>query len=236
MDLRTGDASDELLLREFVSGASSIVNCIDGQRQPGIIDLIEPDPELRFIMLGSTRVHTRFPDERCHAIRELAVRVLERPWRATLVHPSMMYGWRRGNESVRLIQQLLHWRIFPLPLGYPARVQPVHVADVALGLLAVMQRDETIGQELVFAGPQPVSYEDFIRQCAANRSLWLPRLPLFLLRMLAALASSTRLGPAINPMVLTRLTEDRTFPNQALPSLGVTPRCLAEGLRQISEV
>jgi len=85
-----------------------------------------------------------------------------------VVRPGQVYGGMpRGlfGELVKLVQ-----RLSVLPAFMPApKVQPIHVDDLAAGLLRIAERADIRPGVLCLASPEPVSFTDFLHAIARNR-------------------------------------------------------------------
>lgn len=223
--------------RAVIADARCIVNCTDPLLFKALFDGRAGAPP-RYVMLGSTRVFSRFPDERGQMVRDVSDKALASGWPVTVLHPSMIYGWRRGNLNVNELQRRLRLGVFPLPAGHGARVQPVHCDDVAAAIERCLDDASTIRREIVVAGGSVLTYAEFVHCCAEAAGLrpWLVPLPLWLLQWLVGLHNVVRPWRTIDPMVLRRFAEDRVFDVQEVEALGVRPRDFASGIGQITEV
>jgi nucleoside-diphosphate-sugar epimerase len=113
-------------------------------------------------------------------------------------------------------------------------VQPIHQSDVTRAILAALEHDWTGPHSMVVAGPEAVSYFDFMRAVAAASGTGLPRVVAVPAGPLVALAALTRIIPGLPTVTsaeVRRLLEDKAFdigPMRAV--LGFAPLSLAEGL------
>ena len=150
-------------LRSALKGADILVSCAHARYVPSILDAA-PDAVRHFVLLGSTRKFTRWPD--AHGLGVLAG---EAAFRASsrfgvMLHPTMIYG-AEGEDNVQRLARLLRRLPFvPLPGGGRALVRPIYQDDVTRSLRAaidtVWYRPETIvlaedtpGRRVALAGP-----------------------------------------------------------------------------------
>lgn len=95
-----------------------------------------------------------------------------------IVRPGQVYGGlARGlfGELVKIVQ-----RLPVLPAFLPApKVQPIHVDDLAVGLLRIAERADISAGILCLGSPEPVPFTDFLRAIATYRlRLWRAFLPI----------------------------------------------------------
>jgi nucleoside-diphosphate-sugar epimerase len=113
-------------------------------------------------------------------------------------------------------------------------VQPVHQSDVTRAIVAALERPWSGPQSIVIAGPEPLSYLDFIRAVALASGAGRPRTMTVPAAPLIALASLTRFlprVPTIEGAEIRRLLEDKAFDIGPMRDvLGITPISLREGL------
>jgi nucleoside-diphosphate-sugar epimerase len=117
-----------------------------------------------------------------------------------------------------VLDRMLRHPVAPVPAG--ARIQPIHVDDVAAAVVAALFRDEALGPPIVIAGPQAASYRWHLKEVARarhRRVVTLP-VPLVMLRLIGRL-----LGPSGH--ALRRLAEGKSFAiDEMRRRLGVEPR------------
>lgn len=140
----------------------------------------------RFLFVSSIAV--TFPNQHGYhyalakAQAEQAVR--DSGLRFLIVRPTMILG--RGSPLLSALQKLATLPVAVLPGRGSARVQPVHVDDVVVAILAAIQADAFAGEVVEVGGPTIVPVEDLLRRIRAAR-LGTPgpmvRLPLWSLQV-----------------------------------------------------
>jgi nucleoside-diphosphate-sugar epimerase len=185
------------------------------------------------VFLGSTRKFTRWPDAHGNGVLagEAAFHASGRA--GVLLHPTMIYGATGENNVQRLAALLRRLPLVPLPGGGRALVQPIHQSDVTRSILAALDADWSGPESLVIAGPEPLSYADFVRAVAAAAGLRPPRMVPVLPALLRLASPLTLLPglPRIGADEIRRLLEDKAFDIGPMRTkLGVTPIPLAAGL------
>src|SRR4051812_31365349 len=97
--------------------------------------------------------------------------LLRLPLSAAVAQPSLVYG--DEGTSARLFRCLASMPVIPLPGHGEQRIQPVHVHDVALAVVALLSSQFTGRVALV--GPQPVLLRDYLAQLRNGMDLGVAR-------------------------------------------------------------
>jgi nucleoside-diphosphate-sugar epimerase len=229
---RRADLADGAALRAVLADATLVVSCAHARHAGAVLHAAPAGA--RFVLLGSTRRFTRWPDAHAAGVitGEAAFLAAGRP--GVMLHPTMIYG-AQGEDNVRRLAALLRrLPLVPLPGGGRALVQPIHQDDVTRAIVAATERDWDGPGALVVAGPDPLPYADFVHAVARAAGLRPPRIVPVPGRALVALAPLSRLVPGL-PRVrraeVRRLLEDKAFDIGPMRArLGVEPVPLAEGL------
>jgi nucleoside-diphosphate-sugar epimerase len=226
------DAGDRASLVACLSAARRVVSFAHASHSANVVAAAPAD--CRFVLLGSTRRYTRWPDEHGNGVIAGETAFLASGRNGVMLHPTMIYGAGHDEAVARLAAMLRRMRIAPLPGGGRALVQPIHEDDLIRCVMAALERDWVGPQTLVVAGPEPVRYADFVRAVARAGGLPRPLLlpvPAAVLIALAPLTAWLPLLPRLHPDEVRRLLEDRAFPVDAMvDGLGVRPMGLAQGL------
>jgi uncharacterized protein YbjT (DUF2867 family) len=228
------DLRDPAALAAALGDAGRVVSCAHARHVPAI--LAAAPAQARFVLLGSTRRFTRWPDDHGAGVLagEAAFVASGRP--GAMLHPTMIYG-AEGEDNVRRLAALLaRLPLVPLPGGGRALVQPIYQHDLTRCILAALARDWTAPRVLVVAGPTAVTYADFVRAVARAAGLRPPRIIALPAGLLMALTPLTALPflpflPRVHAAELRRLLEDKAFSTDAMiETLDVRPVSLDEGL------
>ncbi|MBR0672048.1 SDR family oxidoreductase [Neoroseomonas soli] len=231
-ELRVADLRDPEALRQALAGADRVVSTAHARWTPALLAAAEPDAS--FVLMGSTRRFSQWPDDHGDGVRagEAAFLASGRP--GVMLHPTMIYGAQGENNVQRLSALLARLPVAPLPGGGRALVQPIHQDDVTRCLVAALGLRWEKPETLVIAGPAAMSYRDFLRAVAAAAGLRAPPIlpiPALPLRLLAPLTRIVPGLPNVTGDEIRRLTEDKAFdigPMRRI--LGVEPIPLAQGL------
>ncbi|OZI31306.1 NAD-dependent dehydratase [Bordetella genomosp. 10] len=158
------------------------------------------------------------------AVRQAWADAAEPAW--TLVRPSIIFG--ADDNFTNLFARLA--RRFPvLPLaGAEARVQPVHVADVAAAIAAMIANPHAAGKTYELAGPQVYTLGEVAGLCArwSGHPRLVCRVPDGLGRLQAGLLAMLPGTPLMTPDNLDSLRVDNVASGPMAPELGVVPASL----------
>ena len=105
--------------------------------------------------------------------READDHLLSLPLRAAVVQPSLVYG--PGGASARMFGAWATLPVVPLPGRGDQLVQPIHVDDVVLAVLALLGEAAHTRGRIAFVGPSPLAFGEFIGEL--GRALGQPRAP-----------------------------------------------------------
>lgn len=220
-----GDLSQPLPLE----GISTLIFCASmgfGQ-VPSVVEQLEHSRVTRAVFVSSTAIFTSLPAA-TRALRleaEAAVQSSGLAW--TIVRPTMIYGTGRDRNISRMLRFLNRWRVFPLCGN--ALWQPIHVADLATGIVTVLDAWQTSRRAYNLAGAEPLRFDALVRTAAhaVGRDVLLVPIPL------AAAVAGARLSGVVRPEQIRRLAEDKAFDySDAARDFGFAPRPFAQGVAQ----
>jgi NADH dehydrogenase len=146
-----------------------------------------------------------------------------------VLRPSLLFG--EGDDFFPRLRFSLLFPIVPVPGDGKARFQPVHVDDVALAIVAALERAEISGVHEI-GGPEPVTYDDMLEETMRGTGKRRPRLhvPVALMKP-AAFFMVVMPDPPVTVDQLDLLAVDNTPKNNALePIFGVRPRAFKGAL------
>lgn len=142
---------------------------------------------------------------------------------ATILRPTMIYGYPGDGNMTKLITAMRRWPLTPLPGDGSALQQPVFYKDLAAAAVAALHDDSAGGRLRAVAGPAPVTqralYEAAAR--AAGVRLRTVGVPLRLGAALVNMAARAGLRLPVSAAQLRRAGADKT-PSSKDPILGTT--------------
>lgn len=190
------------------------VNVVDAARQAGVRRIVQMSA------LGADNL----PDFPYHYTKwraENVVRDSGLDW--TIFRPSIVFG---PGEQVQFVSQLAdvvkQAPVIPVVGDGRSRFQPVHLDDVSEAFARALADPATIGQTYELGGPEVLTYEEILDECAAalgkrKRKL---HVPVGLMMPAAAMMGAL---PFIDPPVTTEqlkmLKLDNTTQDNATPRL-----------------
>jgi uncharacterized protein YbjT (DUF2867 family) len=229
---RIADLDDGARMADALRGATRVVSCAHARHTAAV--LTAAPPNARFVLLGSTRKFTRWPDAHGEGVLAGEAAFLASGRSGVMLHPTMIYGAQGEDNVQRLAALLRRLPIVPLPNGGNALVQPINQGDVTRAIRAALDRTWHGPHSLVIAGPKPLRYADFVRAVARASGRLSPRIIALPAGPLMALASVLRYVPGlppIDPAEIRRLLEDKSFDvRPMIEALGFAPMPLCEGL------
>lgn len=219
-------------IKPALQDARLFVSCVHGRHGADLIATLPHDVE-RVVLLGSTRIFTRFPDPNVAELQRSADALSQSGLSGVMLHPTMIYGAAAENNLQRIAAYIRKLGIIPLPDGGRTLLQPIHVEEVARCVEAALYRDEAPGAPIVVAGPEPISYRELVMAVGAaiNRKPLILPIPGPLLELIAMFTAVLPFLPRIRRAEIRRLSEDKAFPiDEMVRRLGVQPMPLSQGL------
>ena len=219
---------------DFIRPGDIVINVVHARFTKKIAELCPSDIS-RYVVIGSTRYLTRFPDKKAAEVIAAAkfLGTSNLPW--VMLHPTMIYGAQGENNVQRMAALIRRFHLVPLPNGGRALIQPVHVSDVVSCIVSAATRPGIEGKTIHLGGPQAVPYADFLRAIAQANETWVRvvSMPPVLLRLVAGLTALVPGIPTISGAEVQRLLEDKDVDISAMKQLlDVTPRSLEQGLSE----
>jgi nucleoside-diphosphate-sugar epimerase len=188
----------------------------------------------RGVFVSTTALFTTLnaPSKSVRTDAEATVRSGALRW--TIVRPTMIYGTPGDRNVARLLRVLRRAPLVPLPGGGHGLMQPVHVEDLATGIVQALEVERAVGESINIPGPSPMSFRDLILSAASavgRRPVLVP-VPFGPVMTAVRLLEDRGAAPRVSSEQLERLQEDKAFdvePAQTL--LGLTGRSFDEGVR-----
>lgn len=143
----------------------------------------------------------------------------QRGMRWTLLRSTLIYGAGTDKSLAPIARAAMRWHAFPLPQGRGLR-QPVHADDLALAILAILDRPLSGDRIIAIGGGERLAAQAMFARVRAGLPVW--TLPVPIPRFVMALL--TRLLPRRAAMI-RRLDADLIVDNaDAVHVLAVHPR------------
>ena len=195
-------------------------------------------PQLRRVVALSSMSAQSKRDSLDPRERELAARLLESEERilrlaaergiaCTLLRPTLIYGGRGDRSLSPIVRFARRWRVLPIPIGARGLRQPIHAADLAAAVLAVIDCAPAAGKIYALGGGERLPFNQLLRRLIAavpGPVLPLP-VPRWLLRTLSAWSGR---DDAPSAGALQRLDADLVADDsEARRDFGYSPRAFA---------
>lgn len=194
-----------------------------------------PNKKQRFIVIGSTRYLTKFPDDYARQVIQAQDFLEKSNFQWTMLHPTMIYG-AEGEDNVQRLMRLIQFSpILPLPMKGKSLVQPIYVHDVCGAIIKSIRTDATIGKAIHIGGPDQMSYAQFVKIIAEtmNRKAIIFPIPLIFLKLLSPLSRKLSFLPTIQKDEIQRLSEDKIVDITEMKKILISkPTPLTTGLEE----
>jgi nucleoside-diphosphate-sugar epimerase len=164
--------------------------------------------------------------------REIESEIRQSPFGITILRPSMIYGNERDHNMHKLLNFLNKTPVFPVFGDGTSLMQPVHVEDLATGIVTAITHN--VFGEFNLAGPEPITYNSLLQisALALNKDIKLLHLPHKIVANFIAIAEKIPRFPIKHEQVM-RLQENKSFDiSDSVKSLSYTPRPFAVGIQQ----
>ncbi len=147
---------------------------VEGTRR--VVDACKSAGVKRYVHMSAlgTRLNAISEYHRTKWAAENCVRDSGLDW--TIFRPSVIHG--PGSEFMRLMKTMVCKAVVPalgfIPAPFPvipyfgdgqARLQPIHVKDVAHCFVAALRQPETIGETYELGGPEAMTWKELYRTC-----------------------------------------------------------------------
>jgi nucleoside-diphosphate-sugar epimerase len=215
----------------------SIVHVANIRYSPLLMRLAEAHRIERVVLVHTAALHSRYQEYRdlYESIEGAILGSAYAHTAYTILRPTLIYGNHRDHNLHKLIRALARWPVFPVFGGGSARMQPIHVEDLATAIVRCVDNPKVVNRAYDLSGGSVVTYREMLGMIAAElgrRVVFVP-VPQGLAEGLAALYSRVARNPRITVEQVRRLREDKSCPHEAATEdLDFRPRPFAEGLRQ----
>ena len=174
-----------------------------------------PDPAERALAEALRAAEQRL--QRTAAARAIA---------CTLLRPTLIYGGGSDRSLVPIARFALRWRVLPIPLGASGLRQPVHAADLAGAVAAVIDSAAAHGRIYPLGGGERMRFDRMLLRLRAAMPKFTLPLPLPQAMIRAALrARKGHDAGSISAAAVGRLRVDLVADNsEAARDFGFAPR------------
>lgn len=147
----------------------------------------------------------------------------------TVLRPGLVYG--PGDDALRnLVRMVVVAPVVPLPSGATGPLPAIDVRDVALGVVATLERPQTAGQTIDLVGPEPLHLRALVQRVADALELrtFTPTVPSALAQVGAAMMERVSSDPLLSRSQLAMLRKGLPGdPTRAADLLDLHPRPLS---------
>lgn len=194
----------------------------------------------RFVYVSA--VSAAYPRRNCYGQSKVEAEGLVAaagiPW--VVLRPTMVYGEGGGLHFARLVALVRKAPgLFPVFGPGTARLQPVHVADVASAIRTALEHPAAPGGTWGVSGATVVTFDELVARLSAALGVRrrLVHVPLPLAMAAASLAVRVSATSFLTPEALLGLNQDADLDHAPFAdACGYRPRTLDDGLAELSAV
>jgi nucleoside-diphosphate-sugar epimerase len=164
--------------------------------------------------------------------REIESNMKQSTVKVTILRPSMIYGNERDHNMHKLLRVLHRTPIFPVFGDGKALMQPVHVEDLADGIVAAVLKDSE--GDFNLAGLEPISYNLLLKTAAfaLGKKIFYPHIPHIPVAKIVSFAEKIPKFPIKYEQII-RLQEDKSFDiSESVKKLNYAPKNFSLGINQ----
>ncbi|MCC5858473.1 MAG: complex I NDUFA9 subunit family protein [Ectothiorhodospiraceae bacterium] len=245
LSLVSADIRDEASVADALDGAGSVVNAVslyvqgrqarfDGIHVAGagrLARLAMAAGIQRLIHVSGIGSDSRSPSAYVRARARGEAEVIAAFPKAVILRPSVLFG--PGGAFLSTLAGLTRLPVIPLFGRGEARLQPVHVADVARAVVRLLGGNPPHGRIYELGGPDIIRYRDILNLVLKHLERSRPLLPVpYPLWHLVALLASVLPNPPLTRDQVILMQQDNCVGKAVgtFAELGIAPRALRESL------
>jgi uncharacterized protein YbjT (DUF2867 family) len=222
-EVALADCADPHQLRPAVEGADALIHLAGIKLADAVAVAASVEPSHVIAVSTASVLLPGHPMAETFARHEATLRS-RRP-DATVVRPTMIYGSTRDRNVHNVVRFAHRWRFLPLPASDRGRVQPVHYADLAQVLVALV----TAERGITLAAGGPVSMD--LKTAGTAVFAALRQRPRFVRVPVGPISAAFEMVSARWAERLSRSLADRSVDADAMTRLtGVMPRSFESGV------
>lgn len=148
----------------------------------------------------------------------------------TLLRPTMIYG-ADADQNVAFIQAMIRrFGIFPMPIGANGLRQPVHVHDLAVACISVLETEKTRNRAYNLGGGEVLEFRELVRRiflAEEKRPILIP-IPMMLYSILISIAKRLPKTAFVRNEMVERMFKNLTVDNRpAFDDFSYTPNAFS---------
>lgn len=232
VEARHFDLQQPASLQKALHDAEYVVSCVQAHDGGAVVAALPPTAK-RVVLMGSTRIFSRYTNHQIELQKQAVAALAASGIPGVVLHPTMIYGGPTDANVQCIAAYIRKFGAVPLPGGGATLLQPIHSDDAVSCIETALVRDEALGEPIIVAGPQVISYRDLVQAVgrAIGKSALVLPVPGFALQLVAAITAVVPGIPTIGIDEVRRLSEDKTFSiDQMHRRLGVVPIDIPTGL------
>jgi len=208
--------------RSQLSDVTTLIHCAPIWLLPSQLDVFKSTSLNRLIVFSSTSVlskarssepsEQKLVEQLSRSERRLKEYCESEKLNLTILRPSMIYGYGRDQNIMRIARFIRKWRLMLLVGHANGQRQPVHVDDLIDVSLAILEANVTYGKSYNLAGKEVLTYREMVERIfiGLGKPSRIIRLPLVLFRVALRVASFFS-GFAYTPEMADRMNQDLSY-------------------------
>lgn len=233
-ELSDPETIEKVFLEHDIQGIIHIANI---KYSPLIMELANKYKVGRVVLVHTTGVYSKYRDY-SKLYRQIEAKIMNNSYPDTsyvIVRPTMIYGNERDHNMHKLIKFLNKYPAFPVFGDGSALMQPVHVEDLADGIVLAFENGDISNGDFDLSGGSVVEYKKVLKliKNELNKKVFFAYIPLGMAILAAKIYNKAFRKAIITVEQVERLQEDKAYPNtKAKEIIGFNPRSFEEGIIQ----
>ena len=237
VEIARGEFDDSISFRMACEGCDALVNVasIGFGHGPGIVAAATAAGIRRALFVGTTAIFTQLNAASKVRRIEAEAAIMESSLDWTILRPTMIYGTARDRNICRLIRYVARFPVLPVFGSGTYLQQPIHVEDLARGIVAAFRSDRAVRKAYNLSGKEPLTYNDLVAMVAQLRGqrVFIVHLPYRPVVAVLSLLEKVGMRLPIKGEQILRLNENKAFSHEdAAHDFGFAPRTFAAGVAE----
>lgn len=247
VELALGDVLDEAALAQAAQGCQAVIHLVGIIREfprrgvsfealhvqatHNMVDAAKAAGVRRYLQMSALGARTE-PADPYHTSNFRADEYVQASGLAyTIFRPSVIYG--PGDQSINFFaRQIRSFPVFPIIGDGLYQMQPVPVWTVAQAMALALELPQTENRLYEVGGPEPLTFNAIVDSLAQvlGRRVWKMHLPVWPLRLAAALLGRFSWFPLTSGQLRMLLEGNTCDPSPFYQDFGLTPISFKDGL------
>lgn len=238
-ELTDSETIERIFIEHNIQGIIHIANI---RYSPLIMELASKYNVERVVLVHTTGVYSKYRSY-SELYKDIESEIMNNTYAKTsyvIVRPTMIYGNELDHNMHKLIKFLDKLPFFPVFGDGSALMQPVHVEDLADGIVAAYEKNDIKNEDFDLSGGSVVEYKKVLKLITnkMEKKVFFIHIPLNIAILLTKIYNAVfRSKALVTTEQVERLQEDKAYPNvKAQEMIGFNPRSFEKGIVQEIEL